>query len=234
MSSPTLEEKLSTVMDPFWANPNYQQCTDRKQSRTVFRFEEGNLLHGCRRCRLMYEPHGPQNLACTVCERYNALEAAAKARVEKGRPGINLSRTEFAKWFWGQLPRECTYCSIPEAVVELMDYTTDTDHRIRRLGIDRVDNRRPYELGNVTLCCAPCNGLKSDRPAHHMDVLGPAQRLIWMTEANRLIAGPATKERSQGAAAAADILAHALQRFTDPDPDLQRLRRSIVRALGSR
>lgn len=68
---------------------------------------------------------------------------------------FELTPEQFAQ-FWR---RPCTYCG--EAV--------------ETIGLDRIDNARGYELGNVAPCCAPCNRAKAARPA--VDFLAHCRRV---------------------------------------------------------
>jgi 5-methylcytosine-specific restriction endonuclease McrA len=84
---------------------------------------------------------------------YGAYKSNAKIR------GIewNLPFEEFLE-FWGQ---SCSYCGSP----------------IKRIGLDRIDNRMGYIKNNLTPCCRRCNKMKSDMPAqefinHCRKVLG--------------------------------------------------------------
>ena len=67
-----------------------------------------------------------------------------KDAVKRGLP-FALSFDDF-KCFW-QMP--CYYCGAD----------------IETIGLDRFDNSRGYEEGNVVSCCTTCNGMKSSRSA---------------------------------------------------------------------
>lgn len=62
------------------------------------------------------------------------------------------------------------------------------------IGIDRVDSRVGYKLGNVVPCCAECNMLMGDIPAEAKEILRPALQLIrehdyfgWVAAPKRLV-----------------------------------------------
>lgn len=61
------------------------------------------------------------------------------------------------------LGKECGYCGAPPLnAVSVVD--DGTHFKLRYQGIDRVDNRRGYEVGNLVSCCAPCNRAKGVTP----------------------------------------------------------------------
>lgn len=63
---------------------------------------------------------------------------------------FKLSFMEFVS-FW---KRPCFYCGYP----------------IRTIGLDRINNKKGYQLGNVRACCLYCNRAKSDlSEAHFLD-----------------------------------------------------------------
>ena len=48
------------------------------------------------------------------------------------------------------------------------------------IGVDRVDNARPYRIDNIVACCGPCNAIKGGILADaEMRLLGPVLRRIW-------------------------------------------------------
>jgi hypothetical protein len=55
---------------------------------------------------------------------------------------FTLTRSEFLA-FW---QKPCSYCGSP----------------IETIGLDRIDNTRGYEAGNITSCCQTCNQLKGE------------------------------------------------------------------------
>ena len=68
--------------------------------------------------------------------------------------------------------QNCTYCGRPPANVR----KRDTGIQVSYQGIDRVDNTRGYELGNIAPCCKYCNSFKNDRnkeefEKHLLDIL---------------------------------------------------------------
>jgi len=76
-------------------------------------------------------------------------------RVDKRR----ISKEDFVKWY-NEQERECIYCGIKEK--ELRDDFLIKNKRSTRLQIDRIDNNKSYENGNLALACKWCNETKSD------------------------------------------------------------------------
>jgi len=76
------------------------------------------------------------------------------------------ARARRKKWrldafFFDEITRRpCHYCGAEPA-----RHLSGTGRRLRRIdgarnGVDRVDNRRGYEVDNVAACCWPCNAAK--------------------------------------------------------------------------
>lgn len=76
----------------------------------------------------------------------------------KGKGRDVLPRDEFIKWYESQ-SKECYYCGIkPNG---------------KRLTIDRMDNKKSYEKGNIVLACRECNSVKgSILTADEMKIVG--------------------------------------------------------------
>ena len=85
--------------------------------------------------------------AKTPTERYRQI----KSRAHKRNIGLVISKEEFIEWFNSQKDI-CHYCSSP-----LTEYKNGS---LTGLTIDRRDNNKPYELGNLALSCMRCNVMK--------------------------------------------------------------------------
>lgn len=64
---------------------------------------------------------------------------------------------DFERWY-GSVPKECTYCGIPEELAIKRDK--------HRLNVDRLDGRTGYVIDNICLACLPCNLVKSGFLTH--------------------------------------------------------------------
>ena len=79
-------------------------------------------------------------------------------RLKKERE-VLIAKDEFIMWYNSQ-PRKCYYCGLEESRLPLVSDVLNS--RIYRLTIDRMDNSRGYERGNLALCCLRCNLIKAD------------------------------------------------------------------------
>lgn len=141
----------------------------------------------------MYEPHTDRTSGCTVCTRYQSMVSnASRVRRDGSAPGVEITLREFAAWVQRSALR-CTYCHIPEHLIQFLDLRTQVDQPLSRLGIDRIDGDAPYRTGNIVLCCFACNKAKSNTfGADEMAGIGSAIALVW---AIRLAKAGVTWER---------------------------------------
>jgi hypothetical protein len=115
-----------------------------------------------------------------VCVRYSSLVSNAR-RVRRGgqAPGVSLTLEEFAAWFSG-VERCCEFCRIDEAHLGLLGLKTQVGLALARLGVDRIDSSRGYEVDNISLCCFACNKVKSNTfTQDEMRALGVGVAAIW-------------------------------------------------------
>ena len=83
----------------------------------------------------------------TPTERYRQIKRRAKIRNIE----LIITKNDFIQWFNSQKD-VCHYCQRP-----LTGYENGSPEG---LTVDRKDNTRPYELGNVALACMRCNVMK--------------------------------------------------------------------------
>lgn len=70
---------------------------------------------------------------------------------------LKITKDEFVKWYLDQ-DQKCLYCGRT-----LEQSQTDTlNKKTNRLTIDRLDNNRGYEKGNLALSCLRCNAIKNN------------------------------------------------------------------------
>ena len=72
---------------------------------------------------------------------------------------LKISKENFVKWYNSQ-DKKCFYCGA--TIEQIKKYATKFDKRFKRLTIDRVDNLKGYEIGNIVLACYRCNAIKGD------------------------------------------------------------------------
>jgi hypothetical protein len=69
---------------------------------------------------------------------------------------ILFSKNDFIIW-WNNTPNECFYCKRNlESANEFFSKKTG------RLTVDRIDNKRGYEISNIVKACWLCNRIKAD------------------------------------------------------------------------
>lgn len=92
----------------------------------------------------------------------------------KGRE-FNLTQKDFLEWY-EIIEKVCFYCNIPQELyskLELFYRPLKKRNNYPRLTIDRLDNNRPYEVGNLSLACSRCNFIKSNFfTAEEMQAIG--------------------------------------------------------------
>lgn len=82
-----------------------------------------------------------------------------KASAKKRNVEVSISKTDFVEW-WKNQEQQCFYCKR-----HFNDIRLDTDKlnkKLRRLTIDRTNNKLGYIINNIILCCYRCNSIKSD------------------------------------------------------------------------
>jgi len=77
---------------------------------------------------------------------------------EAKRKGIEWSLTK--EMFLSITKQRCEYCNTEPSRVA--PYESSTGGYVYN-GIDRVDNKKGYVIGNVVTCCADCNWAKKER-----------------------------------------------------------------------
>lgn len=100
-------------------------------------------------CRICYNKYFKQ-YGLTPRGRYNKLRSNCYA---SGAP-LNISVNAFITWYEAQ-PQTCYYCGI-----ELVNGGARSG--FTSLTIDRRDDTRGYELGNMVLACRRCNLMKGN------------------------------------------------------------------------
>ena len=95
---------------------------------------------------------------------------------------VGFTREEFVLWKRASPERRCcSYCGVDsEHLYELNIANPRTGRRYEAIGVDRIDNSKPYDLANLVSCCALCNQIKSQLLTfEEMKRLGPHLRAVW-------------------------------------------------------
>jgi len=82
-----------------------------------------------------------------------------KVAARKRNLGISITKSDFVEW-WNKQEQRCFYCKR-----HFDDIRLDTDRlnkRLRRLTVDRINNKLGYAINNIVLSCYRCNSIKSD------------------------------------------------------------------------
>jgi hypothetical protein len=138
----------------------------------------------CRSCgtddpALRY-PSG-RNPKCLDCQRlYNVRVNSRKVRVDGTSPGMGISDADFLAWC-RSTPKRCAYCGVAEADVARLGLRTTIGLDLVALGVDRVDNDRGYDAGNIQFACFACNKAKGNTFTHAemLDGIGAAVARVW-------------------------------------------------------
>lgn len=107
-------------------------------------FKRHRTSENCVRCR---ENKPAKSMStCSKCRNQQPNYKYSDYKDRSLKRGIEflLSKEQFMA-FWR---KPCYYCG----------------YKIKTIGLDRVDNSKGYELGNIVACCALCNQAKSDMP----------------------------------------------------------------------
>lgn len=91
----------------------------------------------------------------TAKGKYWQLSFSAKKRGIK----FTILPDEFISWYDSQ-EKKCVYCD--KAENEIGRVSDVLDFKSMKLSIDRVDNEKGYETGNLALACQRCNTIKGN------------------------------------------------------------------------
>lgn len=72
---------------------------------------------------------------------------------------LNIKREDFILW-WNKQQQICFYCGV--SINKLKELKDSTSSWCNRLTIDRIDNKKPYQIDNIVLACRRCNMIKGD------------------------------------------------------------------------
>ena len=74
---------------------------------------------------------------------------------------VKISKEEFIEWYNSQ-EQICFYCKRIYEETRIEAKTYNNGWKVNRLTIDRVDNTKGYEKGNIVLACSRCNSIKGN------------------------------------------------------------------------
>lgn len=127
-----------------------QQCRECGVILPILAFD--NSKRFCKKCsrkqlkQWLASTEGKKDKASRT---YYGLKRNVKHRGSK----LNLTRTEFKKWFDIEIKDGvCFYCQ------QKLD--PSAPYQLNGVTIDRMDNTKGYEIGNIVLACRRCNIIK--------------------------------------------------------------------------
>lgn len=90
---------------------------------------------------------------------YSVIKDGLTRSGNKRKNLLKISKEDFVKWYNSQ-EQKCFYCK--RTLDEIKKENDRLNNKANRLTIDRTDNKKGYEKGNLVLCCMRCNSIKSD------------------------------------------------------------------------
>ena len=88
---------------------------------------------------------------------YSIIKSGLTSKKTPRKYLMKISKEDFAKWYSSQ-EKKCFYCK--RSIIETQ--TDALNRKVHRLTIDRIDNNRGYEAGNLALACLRCNAIKNN------------------------------------------------------------------------
>ncbi len=103
-----------------------------------------------RKYRREYRYTNPVGIYSTIKDGLNNKKLPRKTM-------LKISKEDFVKWYNSQ-EKICLYCkrTFEETQSDILN------RKVHRLTIDRIDNARGYENGNLALACLRCNAIKNN------------------------------------------------------------------------
>jgi hypothetical protein len=130
-------------------------CSKYKQEKPVSEFSQNNpnkdgYNSHCKQCKREYFSKWSKTAS--------GIYTSSKFQ-RRNKKIFNMTREEFYRWYKTQ-PRKCAYCDLPEE--EIPNINDSQISRMHRLGLDCMDNKKGYVIGNLVLSCLRCNFMKGD------------------------------------------------------------------------
>lgn len=136
----------------------YWKCNCSCGAKVVVRSHELKRGHtkscGCLR-REYYKSSGGKNTLPYGQASANELLSSYKKSASSRGYAFTISKSEFM----GIIDKPCVYCGSEKAMIRKPNKGVNGEFMYT--GIDRVDNSKGYEKGNVVPCCWICNRAKS-------------------------------------------------------------------------
>lgn len=103
-----------------------------------------------RKYRREYRYNSPVGIYSTIKDGLNNKKMPRKIL-------LKISQADFVLWYNSQ-EKICFYCkrTFEQTLTDVLN------RKVHRLTIDRIDNSKGYEKGNLTLACLRCNAIKNN------------------------------------------------------------------------
>jgi hypothetical protein len=124
-----------TTNKAYWKNPEKY----RKLQRNYWR-KKYNESHEFRKSEQL---RANKWVKTTAKGRYSTI----KKRLKVKNKSLTITQQEFIKWYKKQ-PEFCFYCNKPD--------------KKENLEIDRLDNKKSYQVNNIKFACHECNSVKGE------------------------------------------------------------------------
>jgi hypothetical protein len=137
------------------ANKNYykeysKRYTQKNHEKMSLKRKKYNTSHK----KEIYRTY--KNYVVSAAGIWSSLGAHKNRRKEL----VKITKEKFISWYDSQ-EKVCLYCGISENKIDAFpEFFVGTVNK--RLSIDRINNTRGYEEGNLALSCRRCNSVKSD------------------------------------------------------------------------
>jgi hypothetical protein len=103
-------------------------------------------LENCRKCN----NKGPR-----PWKRKRPFEVNYNSLIQRARHPVHITYEQFAEF---AKQKECHYCGTE---IVWTEYRSRKDGGGAASNLDRMDNSKPYEIGNIAVCCRRCNYAKN-------------------------------------------------------------------------
>ena len=154
----------------YYIKSNRLKCTRCKKVLPTSNFYKNkSMWHGfsnrCKKCDKKDTQSQWKRLASNPSKMWARLTSLVGTRKEKGEihenHKIKFSKDEFKDWY-NKIKKKCFYCEVSlEDYLKINHKFSGNFHKkVTKFGIDRKYNEKPYEFGNIALCCSHCNNRK--------------------------------------------------------------------------
>jgi 5-methylcytosine-specific restriction endonuclease McrA len=88
---------------------------------------------------------------------YSTIKDGLNNKKQPRKILLKISKDDFVEWYNSQ-EKICFYCKRTFEETQ----SDELNRKVHRLTIDRIDNSKGYERGNLALACLRCNAIKNN------------------------------------------------------------------------